>query len=480
MSRFIAFGIGVLLSLSLSAQTEGPTFFGGEIDYAALEDLETFIRERYERLDRAIALEFERRSVHDNSLDHMYVDGKKNPDLIGLGYLLTSFDVNEYHRTELLARGFPEDELVLLERVGAEDFRELRVARLSHLEKRHRHVLDPFRENTAQEIAEFIFDYFGGERALYEEWSYWYLERLSLRARRVLYAYLSEVDVKYTNQLYSNWFDPFPALVGKVRWSLRSRLRTTQWAQSEHRKGYRSVKTAPIIMTDNGSSIFWYSHESLESRADGKIYFVESELRRAGLDLDTSKPVTTNKSIRFKNEKDCLPRPILPRSRLLSLNPIRERLPDMCAVFVGTIENVALGFRSDPAKLVTVRADKWLRAPTTGEEDILRIPIQGGTFTIGDTVFCKKPPTDWFDPAEGMRVVVIATRSPYHRKEGILNIDPTRVFVENEDGTPGIFSGRQADPDLKDIEDFDALIERLQGMLKEAPYRFQLRIGVDL
>jgi hypothetical protein len=226
----------------------------------------------------------------------------------------------------------------------------------------------------------------------------------------------------------------------------------------------------------------WISSGALMQGTDGSLKYRESISLPPSYKRKPqySEPIISRKSIRYDDEKDCLPQQIRPKSPLLTLPSIREYLSDASAVFVGTVEEIALGFYfSDPHKLVTVRANRWLRAPTSGEEDILRIPIEGATFTIGDKVYCKKPSTDWFEPIKGMRVVVIATTSPEHRKEGIINIDPTLVFIEKEDGAPGFFSGRESDPDLKDLEDFDAMVERIQGMLKEEPYRFELDFGLD-
>jgi len=478
----MAFSI-VLLPVSATAQAAdnaGP-FFGEGIDYEALEDLETYVRSRYAWLNRAL-LDEAAKGTLGTEPGLLTVRGKDHPELIGLGYALWQFDRGAATRKALSERGFPPDQLSVLDHWRNEgSYPKYQQGFLDRLTVDYAAVLDPREESTDQEIADFIRAYHGLLRQTIEDWALEALSQLGHHGRRALLSYLDEVFVPEAVQHYADWSHPSDVVVHRYRTLLCSKLARADWSRPDGRSRAQTRFPPRTIRRESDGILQWLSAESLRAH-DGRLFFGKE---RSPLSDLLSEPEI--RSIITKIDRragrdaalpDCFGEPR--RSDQPARETLRQIVPRACAVFTATIETTTPGFYyREPHALLSLEIEAWLRAPLSGAENHFYALYPRTRFEIGEATFCNRKTSASRSLEAGSRVLILETRDPYQKEAGILYPDPTLIFTEDEQGRLFIHPSRSSDPAFAGIVDLDGLIERVREMVDELPYRVIMVPGRD-
>jgi len=490
LRSMMAFSI-VILPISATAQATdkaGP-FFGEGIDYEALEDLETYVRSRYAWLNREIARVFSEGHGNPERPGTYLAKGWETPEHIALGILLDRLTASDYLEQTLLARGLPSEDLHFLERSASFPTLEaLEQLELQSVAKRHDSVLDPFHESTDQEIGRFVHDYYLAESNLWASWTIDYLARFSLQGRRVLLSYLEDETVPRVSQTHQCWYRPDGPTIDRFRRLINGKRRMTLWAGEGVRPSALRESPEPpsIVRKEDWSSAFWVSADAIGIEKSGRFTFTEDKLSVDDVFSSRDAPVFVAR-LSGSEEKVGRKRDPCGEAANESLHtpsrsdPLRDRFSEITGAFVSEIVEITPGFyRGRPHSLLSLRVINWLREPENGKRGLYFALYDRTEFTVGETPFCSRGTAAYFVPRVGLRLVVLEQDVPKQMEHGILYPDPSLMFIEQSRGGFQPSPILRADPDLKEIRSFDALVDRIRKLSTAIPYEFRLVPGADL
>ena len=457
-----------------------------------LADVEAFVSGHYADLSQRVARVFDEGEDQKGIMFFkggagLWVDGGYHPRLVALSASLDFLiqwmgqtDLREQAEAELLARGFPADEISLLARArgGGASRQGFWSEKRRVLEVRWQETLDPDYRASDRELAAFYEELVAARWEANRAWTIGLLGQLSLPAREVLVAY---ADNELNRRFGTRYYRPRASeeMIEDIRQLKQKSRRMRVWSPSS---GAQRGPTPPrLILGRAGDSVIWVSARGLALSQDARPKILSGS--EALTDLLPGQSAGFFMTLEEEVEKtlagglsrrsgDCA---IMTQRIWHHEKPTRFRdlFSKAIAIMEAEVRQIDAGFYyGRPGSLVTVAVSKWYREPLAGSDPLFYLYDENVSFQLDGVSFCAIGLAD-FQWVPGKRMLLFVTNPPVDALAAVLHVNPYTVIVETDAGfssSPGLL----ADPALSGIEGFAALGPLIERLATEAPFEIDI------
>jgi hypothetical protein len=317
----------------------------------------------------------------------------------------------------------------------------------------------PSPEAAEAEIRAYLDRYEQAEWSSRRDWAARFLKRFDETELRILVRVLRAEFLTRAAENYQR----IPAttnLVAATRARWRQKLAQRDWRGSASAV---PVNPPPLLTARNGQHLFWIAPHLLHLVQDGRtITFKDSGL------YSPKQAEQVEQAFRFKI-LDLRRNETIPCTRVADTpspaDPYRF-LQDTAAIFVGVVEKTTQGFVkiNQPATLLTVRVQSWLREPTRGARKRYYLINPNARIAVDDLVFCREDARVPDNPTAGQRLLIMAQSRPRDQGATILEVSPHRLLWENR--PPSHWPFEQNPPD----QSFDELVDYIRERAERTPF----------
>jgi len=396
------------------------------------------------------------------------------PDLImidkPLFNLVSFFDINQdaegYHKSRLLALGFPLDEMALLERARLPEhaLAQFKKQAYTSLFTEHEHVVDATLEATDAEITAYFRVFRKADREARMAWAIATLEQFSPFSVEILFHFFEE-DNDTNYQHY--WTYNQEAIIKIIR-NQRYRIRhPLTWPGGT---GPRPIAPPPYLLTEAGEP-FWVRASAVSLDPNDQPLLIDKGLQQNPFSHDVKQSIGRRFTLltkeRAKYKAGTLPECPLTWPQYMFLDWKFEQLfPRSEAIYLGIIREITPGFeRGTPSSLLTVQIERWLRKPGPAVEQVYYIYYPNIRFDVGHLRFCAEDKRFFKHPFIGQRLLGFSTSRPKSAGRLLLYVGPANLFAENKSGNVEGFSLRPTE-----AGSFDAFVEKVTALETMWPF----------
>ena len=402
------------------------------------------------------------------------VKEEQRPNLLAidnpLQVLLTHFNINldgdGYRKSRLLAAGFPNEELGLIERArlpqySLEHFKKQAYATLF---SNFPQVVDATLEATDEDVLAYIPVYRKADTTARMKWTITTLEQFSPLAVQILLKHLEEPG-NSDYQYY--WRYNEDALLKMIRTTRQKHRKKLYW---EKGVGPRSLNPPPFLYSDSGGP--QWVRASAVSQDDNGEPIILTEGVQKNLFFQKEQETLARRFRRLAQERAIYKSGTMPDCPLTWPSSIgvswefEQLFPRSIAIFVAEVREITPGFDGGtPSSLLSVEIEQWIRKPLSGTNKVFYISYPNVRFQVGDFTFCAKDKRYTTDPFIGQRVLGFSTAMPNDADSLLLYIGPANLFMEDKLGNVQGFSLRS-----EEKGSFTDFVENVVALDSEWPF----------